>query len=66
MIDERLGDETVSDVAMRIVADGRQIWWQLAKVRLARRSALRRRPSYRLVDVGRGGELFTAAGRGRC
>ncbi len=50
LIDSRIGDETVSDVALRPVADGRQSWWEIAKVRLARRSALRRRPSYRLLD----------------
>jgi CBS domain-containing protein len=51
VIDRKLGDETVSDVALRAGGDGRQTWWELAKVRLARRSALRRRPSYRLVDA---------------
>ena len=62
VIDRRIGDETVSDVAMRAAGDGRQTWWQLAKVRLARRSALRRRPSYRLVDVAEVPELFRTAG----
>ena len=54
------GDETVSDVALRAATDGRSNWWELAKVRLARRSALRRRPSYRLVDVDEFPELFDA------
>ncbi|HEX9259582.1 MAG TPA: CBS domain-containing protein, partial [Acidimicrobiales bacterium] len=49
LIDRRVGDETVSDIALREVT-GRQAGWELAKVRLARRSALRRRPSYRFVD----------------
>ena len=62
IIDRRIGDETVSDVAMRAGGDGRQTWWQLAKVRLARRTALRRRPSYRLVDVAELPELFHTAG----
>jgi CBS domain-containing protein len=51
LIDKRFGDETVSDVALRSATDGKQTWWEPAKVRLARRSALRRRPSYRLIDV---------------
>jgi len=50
LIDRRIGDETVSDVALRPGTDGRQTWWEIAKVRLARRSTLRRRPSYRLLD----------------
>ena len=62
IIDRKIGDETVSDVAMRAAGDGRQTWWQLAKVRLARRSALRRRPSYRLVDVAELPELFRTFG----
>jgi CBS domain-containing protein/flagellar motility protein MotE (MotC chaperone) len=62
IIDSRIGDETVSDVAMRAAGDGRQAWWELAKVRLARRSALRRRPSYRLVDVAEVPELFRTPG----
>ena len=43
IIDSRIGDESVSDVALRPGSDGRQTWWEVAKVRLARRSALRRR-----------------------
>ena len=62
IIDRKIGDETVSDVAMRAAGDGRQTWWQLAKVRLSRRSALRRRPSYRLVDVADVPELFHTVG----
>ena len=50
LIDKRIDDETVSDVALRSAGDGRQAWWEISKVRLARRSALRRRPSYRLLD----------------
>ena len=49
-------------MALRAGGDGRQTWWELAKVRLARRSALRRRPSYRLVDVAEVPELFSTAG----
>lgn len=59
LIDKRIGDETVSDVAMRPGGDGRQTWWEISKVRLARRSALRRRPSYRLLDYDEIPGLFT-------
>ncbi len=63
VIDKRVGDETISDVALRANADGRQLWWEPAKVRLARRSLLRRRPSYRLVDFADVPALFiTVAG----
>ena len=41
---KKFGDEFVSDVALRPNTDGKQHWWEPAKVRLARRSALRRRP----------------------
>ncbi len=72
VIDSRVGDETVSDIALRPGGDGRQTWWEVAKVRLARRSALRRRPSYRLLDydqvpsvfnAGIGGEIAAEAAR---
>ena len=62
IIDLRVGDETVSDVGLREASDGKQVWWQLAKLRLARRSALRRRPSYRLIDVAQLPELFNTSG----
>ena len=62
IIDRRIGDETVSDVGLREASDGKQTWWQLAKLRLARRSALRRRPSYRLIDVVELPELFNSSG----
>jgi CBS domain-containing protein len=62
IIDRRIGDETVSDVGLREASDGKQTWWQLAKLRLARRSALRRRPSYRLIDVTEVPELFNTSG----
>jgi len=61
IIDHRLGDETVSDVALRITSGGRLPGWEVAKVRLARRSALRRRPSYRLVDWTEVRSLFAAS-----
>ena len=62
IIDRRVGDETVSDVGLRESSDGKQTWWQLSKLRLARRSALRRRPSYRLIDVAELPELFNTSG----
>jgi CBS domain-containing protein len=58
VIDRKVGDETVSDVALRQINDGRQSWWEPAKVRLARRSMMRRRPSYRLVDITETPTLF--------
>lgn len=61
IIDAKVGDETVSDVALRSVTDGKVTWWEPAKVRLARRSALRRRPSYRLVDIAEVPTLFQIA-----
>ena len=72
LIDSKVGDETVSDVALRPGGDGRQTWWEISKVRLARRSALRRRSSYRLLDfdevpnlfgVGAGGEMAAEVAR---
>jgi CBS domain-containing protein len=72
ILDARVGDETVSDVALRPGGDGRQTWWEISKVRLARRTALRRRPSYRLLDhdelpqlfsSGDGGEMAAEAAR---
>lgn len=64
IIDRRIGDETVSDVAIRPASDGRATWWEIAKVRLARRSALRRRPSYRLLDWDEVPDLFPAGANG--
>jgi CBS domain-containing protein len=58
MIGSAVGDESVSDVALETVTDGRTTWWEVAKVRLARRNVLWRRPSYRLVDVDEIPDLF--------
>jgi CBS domain-containing protein len=59
LIDRRVGDETVSDVALR-PTPGKAGAWDVSKVRLAKRtSALRRRPSYRLVDWDEVRQLFT-------
>ena len=60
LIDKKLGDETVSDVALRPGGDGRQTWWEVSKVRLAQRSALRRRPSYRLLEYDEVPALFNS------
>ena len=49
LIDRKIGDETVSDVALR-PAEGRSTKWTVEKVRLARRRPLVRRASYRIVD----------------
>ncbi len=58
LIDSRVGDETVSDIALRPHGEGRTTWWEPAKVRLSKRSALRRRPTYRLLDVDEVPDLF--------
>jgi CBS domain-containing protein len=58
VIDRKVGDETVSDVGLRAVDDGRTRRWEIVKVRLARRNLLRRRTSYRLVDVDEVPGLF--------
>ena len=59
LIDKKVGDETVSDVALRSANDGKQNYWEPAKVRLARRSIMRPRPSYRLVDITELPALFS-------
>jgi CBS domain-containing protein len=60
VIDQKVGDEVVSDVALRGREDGRSGGWEVAKIRLARRNALRRRPTYRLVDWNAVPALFAA------
>jgi len=62
IIDHKVGDEAVSDVAIRHgLATRHGDTWEVAKVRLTRRSALRRRPSFRLADWDEPGvvQLFT-------
>lgn len=62
IIDRQLPNgERVSDIGLVEETDGRTRWWEVAKVRLARRSTLRRRPSYRLVDWDEVPELFKAS-----
>jgi CBS domain-containing protein len=60
ILDRKLGDQSVSDVALREVELPTGPAWEIAKVRLVRRNLLRRRPSYRLVDVDEIPELFPA------
>jgi CBS domain-containing protein len=60
LIDCQIGDERVSDIGLREVSDGRTRWWEVTKVRLARRTALRRRPGYRLVNWDDVPQLFAA------
>jgi CBS domain-containing protein len=61
IIDQHIGGgERVSDVGLLEASDGRTRWWEVAKVRLARRTTLRRRPSYRLVDWDEVPQLFAA------
>ncbi|HEX6786917.1 MAG TPA: CBS domain-containing protein [Acidimicrobiales bacterium] len=58
IIDTRVGDETVSDIALR-QTEGRTTKWIVEKVRLARRRPLVRRPSFRIVDWDEVPSLFT-------
>ena len=60
VIDKKVGDETVSDVALRPMGDSRSMWWEPAKIRLAKRSTLRPRPTYRLVDFDDLPQLFAS------
>jgi CBS domain-containing protein len=60
IIDTRIGDETVSDIALRQTA-GRTTKWIVEKVRLARRRPLVRRPSFRIVDWDEVPSLFTGS-----
>jgi CBS domain-containing protein/sporulation protein YlmC with PRC-barrel domain len=60
LLDARLGDETVSDLALRPVT-GKVSTWEVAKVRLARRAPLRRRQSYRVVDWDEVPQLFVTS-----
>jgi CBS domain-containing protein len=58
LIDRKVGDETVSDVALR-PTEGRSTGWTVAKVRLARRRPIGRRRSFRIVDWDEVPGLFT-------
>ena len=58
LIDRKIGNETVSDVGLLPASDGRQSWWEIDKVRLAKRGGIGRRPSYRLADASELPGLF--------
>jgi CBS domain-containing protein len=60
LIDRKVGNETVSDIAIRPNSDARSSWWEIDKVRLATKNSLRRRTSYRLVDYEEVPALFDA------
>lgn len=51
LIDRRIGDEVVSDIGLARSGDARQTWWEIDKVRLAKRAGLGRRATYRLADA---------------
>jgi CBS domain-containing protein len=62
IIDRKVGNQTVSDVGLRVADHEGGKTWEIVKVRLvSRNNLLRRRPSYRLVDVDEIPELFTPA-----
>ncbi|CAN5705995.1 CBS domain-containing protein [soil metagenome] len=61
ILDRRIGDQTVSDVGLHSVDQPTGRAWEIAKVRLVTRNMLRRRPSYRLVDVDEVPGLFPVA-----
>jgi len=51
ILDRRLpSGERISDVGLLEATDGNTRWWEIDKVRLAKRSSLGRRTTYRLVD----------------
>ena len=60
LLDKRISDETVSDIALRPTPD-KASTWAVAKVRLAKRTTLRRRPSYRVVDWDEVPQLFATS-----
>jgi len=57
VLDQRVGDEVVSDVALGSHT-GKKPGWHVAKVRLTKRGLLNPRPSYRLVDWTQAATLF--------
>jgi CBS domain-containing protein len=60
IIDRTVRGETVSDVGLREVEDGRIRRWEVATVRLARRNSLRRRSNFRLAEWREVQELWAA------
>ncbi|NBU38080.1 MAG: hypothetical protein EBS32_07595 [Actinobacteria bacterium] len=61
VIDKRVTDETVSDVALRPTTTARENGWEVAKVRLTRRAKFGTKASYRLVEWNGVPGLFAAA-----
>ena len=51
--------ETVSDIGLTSLSDGRVETWEVATVRLAKRQALRRRPSFRLAHWTEVSQVFS-------
>jgi CBS domain-containing protein len=60
LIDRTVRGETVSDIGLREVEDGRVRRWEVATIRLARRNSLRRRSNFRLADWHEVPELWAA------
>ena len=60
VIDRHVNGETVADVALRERLDSKSGGWEVAQVRLAKRTALRRRPTHRLVEWVEVAHLFAA------
>jgi CBS domain-containing protein len=58
VIDQSIAGERVSDLGLVEASDNRSRWWNVDKVRLAKRQQLGRRPSYRLADWREVVELF--------
>lgn len=60
LLDRRVGNETVSDIALRPTPNTTSVW-EVAKVRLALRTTRRRRPTYRVVDWDEVAQLFATS-----
>ena len=60
LLDRKIGTETVTDIAIRPNSDARSSWWEIEKIRLADKSKIHRRPTYRLVDYAEVPALFAA------
>ena len=60
IIDRTVRGETVSDVGLREVEDGRVRRWEVTTVRVARRNSLRRRSNFRLAEWQELPELWAA------
>ncbi len=58
LIDRKVGNETVSDIALNTRSDSRGPWWEIEKVRLASRHSITRRPTFRLVNYDEVPALF--------